>query len=195
MAVTDRYQEMEELFESMKMTSTKGMGPGVSIYDAILLARIRTGSWDDAISLYEQMKSEGIVPSPRTIQGLLVATDQKGGQGAIISALESLLQCNGQFDETTFRLASKTLFKGRKENPDEFRKNIRDIGEKNEKLRVPSLNLVRSVRFAEIESSRPPSAHKPEHEMKKIREEAWRSATLHLLEFVKIWSENEYGIE
>jgi len=190
MAVTDRFREMEDLFKSMQMTSEKGTKPGVLSYDAILLARIRAGSWDGAITLYEQMIVQGVIPSAHTIQGLLLATGQKGGRLSVISALESLLQCDAQFDETAFRLASKTFFKGEVGNLEELRKNIRDIGEQNLNLKAPSLNLARSIRSAQIESSRP-KTQKIEYEIKLKQKEAWQKATSHLLEFVKIWSENE----
>ena len=195
MAVTGKFLEMEELFRSTLMTREEGIKPGVSSYDAILLARIRVGYWDGAIALYEEMKVEGMIPSARTIQGLLVANDQKGGRLSVLSALESLLLCNAQFDESAFRLASKTLFKDVDENLEDFRQNIRDIGEHDQNLREASLNLVRSIRVAEIESSRPKTVHKSQNEIKYTQEEAWRLATSHLLEFVQIWSEYEASVE
>eukprot|EP00536_Pseudo-nitzschia_multiseries_P001959 jgi/Psemu1/235202/estExt_Genewise1.C_260079 len=191
MAVTGRYAEMEELFQSMKRASGNQTKPEVSSYDAIMLARIRAGSWDEAIAVFEQMKAEDVTPSARTIQGLLVATNQKGGRPAVTSALESLLQCDAQFDEMAFSIATKTLFEGLDGDLDEFRKTIRDIGEQNQSLRTPSLNLARSVRSAQIEESRPKTAHKLGHEMKRRQTETWQTAISHLLEFVRVWSGSE----
>jgi len=194
MAAAGRYQEMEELFQSMQMGQEDGIKPRVSSYDAIIFARIKEKSFDGVISLYEQMRAEGIIPSSRTVKGFIVANDQKGGRESVLSALESLLLCNAQFDESAFRLASETLFKGVNQNLDDFRKNIREIGECNKNLRVFSLDLVRSIRFAEIESSRPKISHESRYERKHSGENAWRLATSHLLVFEQAWSENKDDI-
>lgn len=194
LAVKDRYVEMEELFQSMLMNEEKGIKPGVSSYDAILLARIRARSWDGAIALYDQMKADDIIPSSRTIQGLLVAHNQKGGRTSVLSALDSLLLCNAQFDESTFRFASKTLFKEVDNDLEDFRQTIRDDGERNPNLRVASLNLVRSIRVAEIESNRQQTMHKSQDEIDKKQDETWKLATSYLLEFLKASTEHEDDI-
>lgn len=191
LAVTDRYQEMEELFQSMVMDGENGIKPGVSSFDAILLARIRARSWDGAIALYDQMKIEGIIPSSRTIQGLLVAYDQKGERISVLAALDSFLLSNAQFDEGLFRFASKTLFKEVDKNLEDFRQTIREIGERYPNLKDTSLNLVRSIRDAEIESSRKKTKHKSQYEIEKNEKEAWRLATFHLMEFLKEFKQRQ----
>lgn len=186
MAAAGQHEEMEELFKSMEMGNEDGIKPGVLSYDAILLARIKEKSWDEVLSLYEEMKAKGIKPSSYTIKGYIVATNQKGGKESVLSALESLLQCNAQLDESVFRLASETLLKGVDENLDSFRKSIREIGERHENLRVASLDLVRSIRYAEIESSRAKVVHESMHEnTEHSGEDAWRVATTNLLVFAK----------
>mmetsp|Transcript_17142 Transcript_17142/g.35213 ORF Transcript_17142/g.35213 Transcript_17142/m.35213 type:complete len:196 (+) Transcript_17142:92-679(+) len=195
MAMTDRYQEMEELFQSMQMTTEERIKPGILTYDAIMLARIRVESWDGVLALYEQIKAKGIIPSSTTVKGLIIANHHKGGRESVVSALESLFQCNAQFDESVFRLASKTLFKIVDENSEDFRKSIREMGEQNENLRATSLEFVRSFRFAEIESSRPKIVHKSKSDVKLSGEEAWKLATACLLNFVKASSENTRDAE
>ena len=196
MAAAGKNQEMEELFESMQLGREDGIKPGVSSYDAILFARIEEKSWDDVFSLYEEMKAEGINPSSRTVKGLIVANDQKGGRESVTSAVEALLLCNAQFDQSAFRLVSETLFKDVDENLDDFRKTIREIGELNQNLRDASLDLVRSIRFAEVESGRPKTAHELKDETKhSAGEHTWRLATSHLLAFVQAWSEEKEDVE
>mmetsp|Transcript_21483 Transcript_21483/g.34575 ORF Transcript_21483/g.34575 Transcript_21483/m.34575 type:complete len:158 (+) Transcript_21483:795-1268(+) len=157
----------------------------------MLLGRIRSHSWDEAITLYEEMNKRAIIPSPQTIQGLILAYYHKGGQSAVKSIVNSLLQKDGlSFTERTFRLVSKILFKEVDTNLDDFRKKVRDIGEEDSTLRKVSLNLIRSVRVAEIESGRPKTIHKTEEEMKLIRDRAWVVATSRLLEFVEAFPKN-----
>ena len=189
MAVTNRFNDMEELFQSMQTESGKGTKPGVLSYDAILLARIRARSWNGAIALCEEMKAEGLVPSAHTVQGLLLAKNQTGGSPAVASTLESLLQSGGQFDETAFRLACRMLLGGAADgNLEELRQNIRGFGEESPAtMREPALNLARSIRSAEIEDDRRPNTttgQASEHETKRKQKEAWQKATSHLLEFV-----------
>ena len=120
-----------------------------------------------------------------SINGLLIANNEKEGRDSVTSALDSLLLSNAQFDESTFRLASKILFQDVDNNLDDFRKTVREIGEGNQNLRGPSLDLVRSIRFAEVESSRPPKpTNGPEHQdAQHVGEEAWRQALSNLLVF------------
>jgi pentatricopeptide repeat protein len=195
MAAAGRYQDMEELFQSMQAEEEDGIEAGISSYDSVLFARIEEKSWDGVFSLYDQMKANGIKPSARTVKGLIIANDQTGGSESVSLALQSLLSCKAQFDESAFRLASETLFEEVDENLDEFRKNIREIGEQNQHLRVASLDLVRSIRSAETVSSRPEHMRESKYETQHSGEDAWRLATSHLLVFVQAWLENSDGVE
>ena len=183
MAATGRYTEMEELFQSMQLGTEDGIDPRISSYDAILSARIQEKSWDDVFSLYDEMKAKDIRPSSYTVKGLIIANEQKDGRKAVSSALESLLLSTAQFDESTFRISSEILFQDVDENLDDFRKTVREIGEANQDLRDASLDLVRSIRFAEIESGRPKIVHDLTNGTKHSGEDAWRSATSKLLIF------------
>jgi pentatricopeptide repeat protein len=195
MAAAGRYQDMEELFQSMQAEEEDGIEAGISSYDSVLFARIEEKSWDGVFSLYDQMKANGIKPSARTVKGLIIANDQTGGSESVSLALQSLLSCKAQFDESAFRLASETLFEEVDEDLDEFRKNIREIGEQNKHLRVASLDLVRSIRSAETVSSRPEHMRESKYETQHSGEDAWRLATSHLLVFVQAWLENSDGVE
>lgn len=194
MAAVGRYIEMEELFQSMQSGNEDGIEPGISSFDAILSTRVKEKSWDGVFSLYDEMKAKEVKPSPYTVKGLIIANDQKGGRKLASSALESLLLSNAQFDESTFRLASKILFQDVDENLDDFRKKIREIGEDRD-LRDPSLDLVRSIRFAEIESGRPKSVHGSKNDLKHAGEDAWQSATSKLLFFSRALLERKDDIE
>lgn len=183
LAAMDRYEEVDELFEEMEIA------PGVTSFDAILLSRIRARSWESAIAVYDTMKEKMINPSAQTIQGLLLAHYQRGGRPAVIKLLDSLVAIDGaRLDESAFRLTSKILFREVENSLEDFRQHVRDIGEQNTKLRQVSLNLVRSIRVAEIESNRLLTAHRNQEDMKTIRNAAWSTATSHLLDIVRATS-------
>ena len=190
-----RYQEAEELFQSIQMGCLEEIKPTISSYDAIIFARAKGEFWDDIISLCEEMKDEGIVPNSRIIKALITASKQRGGRKSVLSALDSLLQCNAHFDESAFRAASETIYKDVDENLDDFRRTIREIGKVNKNLQSLSLDLVRSIRSAENESNRPRVVNELNDETKHSSENAWRLATSHLLSFVQMWSQNNGGAD
>jgi hypothetical protein len=180
LASTDCHEEAEALFKAMEFP------PGVKSFDAILLSRIRSRSWDQAIALCDQMVADKIPPSPQTIQGLLLAHHQIGGRSAVVQVLGSLISKeDARLDESSFRSASKILFRVVDDNLADFRQHVRDMGERDTRMREISINLVRSVRVAEIESNRLLSPHQTEEDMQIVRNSAWRTATSHLLDLHK----------
>jgi pentatricopeptide repeat protein len=158
--------------------------PGVSCYNSILLAHVRTRGWDDAIQVRETMKAQGIAINSQTIQGLVLAHNHKGGRPDVVSFLETLLGSKASIDESTFRLLVRVLLPQVDGNTEDMRKRVREIGETKPELRDASLNLIRSVRVAEIEQNRPSPKNRPSSEINPRIEEAWNSVLPHFLEFV-----------
>ena len=191
MAAAGNYEEMEELFQSMQTGTEDGIEPGISSYDAVISARIQEQNWDKVFALYDEMKEREVRPSSYTIKGLLTANNEKEGRNSVASALESLLLSSAQFDESAFRLASKILFQDVDNNLDDFRKIVREIGERNQELRDSSLDLVRSIRSAEVESSRPSKQPNGSENQgsQHAAEEAWRQAISNLLVFSQAFLE------
>ena len=195
MASISRYVDMEELFQSMQNGQEDGIEPGILSYDAMLCARIDEKRWDDVYAIYGEMKAKDIRPSSDTVKGLITANDQKDGRDSAEAALECLLLGNAQFDESVFRLASEILFQEVNDNLDDFRKVVREIGEGNPDLRDASLDLVRSIRSAEVESGRPKIVHDSKHDAKHSGEDAWRVAISKLLVFSQVLFENKDEID
>ena len=141
------------------------------------------------------MKQRGITPSSRTIECVLVAYDEKGGgESSVFLALDYFLQCNAQFDESAFLSASKILYKEVDSNLEGFRQSIRDIGEQNPNLRFASINLMRSLRDAEMESRKSRNNRKSQYENEIRQQKAWRIAVLYLMEFLKELKEHKHDI-
>jgi hypothetical protein len=195
LAMADRHDEAENLFLAMAVPP-----PGVKSFDAVLLSHIRSHSWEAAINLYGRMVGEemDVTPGPQTIRGLLIAHHESGGRPAVLTMLDSLLSSSSssssghaRMDEGAFRLASKILFQEVGDSLEDFRQHVREIGERDATLRQASLSLVRSVRVAEIESGRLPTPHQKEEDMARVRDAAWTTATLHLLDLARATSAKE----
>jgi pentatricopeptide repeat protein len=170
------------------------VSPGPSSFGAMMLSAIRSHSWDKAITVYEEMKEKGIVVSPHVLQGLIMAHSRKSGRSGTMSVVESILQTDKtQITESTFRLISKVLFKEVQSNLDDFRRDLRGLGEKDHDLRDVTLNLIRSIRVAEIESNRSPTPQNTTKEIQQVQDKAWLSATKDLLELVSIIQGNRNG--
>jgi pentatricopeptide repeat protein len=185
LATSGRHDDAHELFRSLNYGETDlAVTPGVSCYNSILLAHVRTREWDDAIQVRETMKAQGIAINPQTIQGLVLAHNHKGGRSDVVSFLETLLGAKASIDESTFRLLVRVLLPQVDGNTEDMRKRVREIGETNPELRDASLNLIRSVRVAEIEQNRPSPKNRPSSEINARIEEAWNSVLPHFLEFV-----------
>ena len=188
LVTNNRQEDAEELFRSMERKENGiDVLPGPSSFGAMMLSAIRSHSWDKAIALYDQMKENGIVASPHVLQGLIMAHSHKSGRSGTISVVKSILKTGEtQITESTFRLISKILFKEVQSHLGDFRRDLRDLGEKDDTLRDVTLNLIRSIRVAEIESNRTPTPQNTAKEIQKVQGNAWLSATNHLLEFVQV---------
>jgi hypothetical protein len=132
------------------------------------------------------MQEKGIAVTPQTIQGLVLAYSRKGGRSYVVSLMEKLQDAGACIDENTFKLLVRVLLPEIDGTTEDIRKRVRGIGESNPPLRGAALNLIRSVRTAEIEQNRPfSSKNRLEAGMNPRQREAWHSVLVHLLEFVR----------
>mmetsp|Transcript_22193 Transcript_22193/g.52194 ORF Transcript_22193/g.52194 Transcript_22193/m.52194 type:complete len:729 (-) Transcript_22193:1684-3870(-) len=175
--------------------------PGGASYDALLVSCIRSKSWDEADGLYDEMLHKNLSPSPQTIQAILLVKLNKYGKDDVASALESLLANDKAiFDETSFRLCSKILFRQIPGSLDDFRQDLRNDTtmnghENNDFVQKTKLDLIRSIRTAEVESNRRNVRHSQSHTshqqpQQQQGQDEWRIATDNLLKFTKELSGN-----
>jgi pentatricopeptide repeat protein len=188
LVVDDKIEEALDLFGKMEeqqsgLTTT----PGTSSYNAILLAHVRSQSWDAALSLYEIMKEKDISANPQTIQSLVLATYKTGGKLSVLTLLESLLATGEAiFDERTVLLAARVLLPDAPGSIDGIRSMLRVMGDRNESLKRPALDLTRSLRTAQVEQNRRVSKNQPKARVKPQEEgETWHSALAYLLTLVR----------
>ena len=188
LGIDGRRDEAVELFTAFEANDSTGENiPGVTCHDALVMAHVRAKAWDDAIAVHESMKRKHISESRQTIHGLVLAHNHRGGKSSVMSLLETLQSENASIDETTFKMLIRIMVPELHGTTDEIRSKVRKVGELDPNLRDASLNLIRSVRRAEIEQSRPMLHDQPrdsdEHAM-----EAWRAVLPHFLEFVRLSS-------
>lgn len=166
-----------------------GVRPGVSCYNAIILNHVRLREWDKVIAVHEAMKEKNIAVTPQTIQGLVLAYSRKGGKAYVTSLLETLRDDGACIDENTFKLLTRVLLPEIEGTLEKVRKRVRDIGESNPQLRGAALDLMRSLRTAEIEEHRRNTKNMLEADFNVRKKEAWRSVLVYFLEFVRQSSE------
>jgi pentatricopeptide repeat protein len=181
-----RSDEAEELFDAMETGGAgDGVKPGLSCYNAILLSRVRSRTWEDALSVYEAMKQSAIEPDPSTVQGVILASYRMGGKEHVQFFLKEMLSSKARLDKGTFELAAKILLPVVKGNTSDVRKKLREICDQTPSLRSVSLDLMRSIRIAEVEQERQASEVLRIEEIQQKREESWHCAMIHLIDYVQ----------
>lgn len=168
------------------------VAPGTSAYNAILLAHVKSQSWDEALSLCEQMELQHISASPQTLQSRILATYKTGGKQKLLNLLEYLLNSGeANIDERTFLLAARMLIPDAPRSIDCIRRKLREIGDTNESLKRPALDLTRSLRTAQVEQKRRSSINTPNARAKpEAGRETWSSSLSYLMTFVRLSSES-----
>jgi hypothetical protein len=164
--------------------------PGISCFNAIFLAHVRSQSWAKAISLHQTMQRKTIPESPQTVQSLILANYKTGGKSSVVSLLEKLLAGDASVDERTFLLAARVLLRDASGSTADIRKMLRVLGESNESLKRPSLNLTRSLRTAQVEQHRRVSKSDASRvkSQQEVGAQAWHSAIVNLLTMVQALS-------
>jgi hypothetical protein len=132
--------------------------PGPSCYDGNILGCVRSQSWNDAISTYDNMKLSQVVPSPAACHGILLAHARRGGRVDVQTCLEDFISLGAQLriDGLLFALSMLVPEMELKERVDmeSVRHYLRSICEKDMTLKRNGLNLMRSLRIAELEEQR-----------------------------------------
>jgi len=195
-AIAKQFEKARSTLLSME-SGELGVRPGPSCYDGFLLACILNRSWEDAITAYKRLKDSGIIPSPIANHGALISTHRLGGRPKTRAFLEDLLSEGGELNHYSSVLAVKIMLpevvdQGVK-TIYELRNELRKIKEKGETpIGKASLNLVRSLRVAELEEERQAGRGLKMSEIEKRRKVAWRGVLEVLLESVKASRETNW---
>jgi pentatricopeptide repeat protein len=153
---SNQLNNAHKLWQSLELGEL-GVRPGPECYDGYILGCIRNDAWNDAISAYLGMKSARLSPSPAVCQGVFLAYWKLNGMSGAKSCLLDFLDVEVPVQIDFVLLALSTLIpelKGKPVNLDFVRRYLRSVSETDSRLRVESLNLVRSLRTAELEEQR-----------------------------------------
>ena len=184
LAANGRSGEVRELFDSMDIgLDEDAVKPGLSCFNALLLSHVRAREWNDALAIHETMRLSKVTPGPSTIQGLLLASHRIGGKIQVQALLKDLWASKAQMDRVTFQLAMKMLVPGINRTTSDVRQAIRSIGEERPELRTVSLDLIKSMRIAEVEQQRKTTAGLSDEDVQQRRKESWHLAMGSLIEF------------
>ena len=155
-AVAGMMEEAQDLFQAMDSGELRvNVEPGLACYNSMLLGHVRTKAWDEAIALYETMMTKKIPSTPQTIHGLVLAYFNKGGQSALLTFLKTHRGQKTSIDENGFKLLIRLLLPNvHGKNLEDIRRNLRQLGEQTPELSKHALEVMRSVRRAEVEQKR-----------------------------------------
>lgn len=163
-----------------------GVRPGPKCYDGFILACIRSRAWEDAISTYKKMDESGLIPSPAACHGIVLAAFRTGGRSEVKAHLERFSASGAQLHGDGALLAVKTMLPTMADigvTMSSIRDHLRGVGEKESSLQFERLNLVRSLRVAELETQRQPSPNLKIDVLQKRRRVAWQNALKDLITY------------
>jgi hypothetical protein len=153
---SNQLDNAHKLWQSLE-SGELGVKPGPACYNGYILGCIRNHAWNDAISAYMGMKAAQLAPSPAVCQGVFLAYWTLNGMSGAKSCLLDFLDLQVPVQIDFVLLALSTLIpelSGQAVNLDFVRRYLRSISETDSRIRVESLNLVRSLRTAELEEQR-----------------------------------------
>jgi hypothetical protein len=153
---SNQLDNAHKLWQSLE-SGELGVRPGPACYDGYILGCMRNDAWNDAISAYLGMKASNVAPSSAVCQGVFLAHWRLNGMSGAKSCLVDFLDLKAPVQIDFVLLALSTLIPeldGKTVNLDFMRRYLRSMSETDSKIRVESLNLVRSLRTAELEEQR-----------------------------------------
>jgi hypothetical protein len=175
--VAKKLDDARTLLHSME-SGKLGVRPGPMCYDGFILACVRSQAWGEAVLSYEKMEKTEIVPSPAACHGILLAASKKGGRSEAKAYLERFYASGAQLHGDGALLAVKTMLPTTGDvtvTMSSIRDHLREVCENDESLQPASLNLVRSLRVAELESQRQHSPNLKIDVLQVRRKAAWQN--------------------
>lgn len=194
LAVSKRGADARNIFESMSDGDYEdGVLPGTACYDAVLLSFLQEGDWEQALELHGKMKASGISQTPATFQGALIASHKIGELEKAVHAINEALSSEVQLDQSCCELAMRILLRTlfHHKSISETRLKLREICEEDRAVHPSCLDLLRSLRVAEVEEKRLPNNALTAAMVAQRRQKAWRDTLFSLVQFARIVEEQE----
>ena len=162
-AMSKEVDKARAMLEEME-SGTSLVTPGPTCYDGFILACARGRAWNDILSAYDKMQLQHIPLSSASSHGVLLAAAKVGHRSKVKEYVQSFVTSRAQLHCDGAMLALRILLNGivigRTDTHDELtldeiRERLRILGQTQPSLQEPCLNLIRSLRMAESEESRP----------------------------------------
>jgi pentatricopeptide repeat protein len=176
-AVAKQLDGARTLLQSME-SGEVAVRPGPMCYDGFILACVRSQAWDDAVAAYKTMQKSEVTPSPAACHGILLAASRRGGRSEAKTCLEGFAASGAQLHGDGALLAVKTMLPTVGDalvTMSSIRDHLRECSKKDVVLQPESLNLVRSLRVAELEEERQPSLGLSMGVLENRRKVAWQN--------------------
>ena len=176
-AVAKQPNKARDFLEDM-LTGTYGdnVKPGASCYNAAILSYVRSGAWNDVLSLYGTMKESRVKANPTTFNGVLLASHQVGGSSQVRTLAGELLSTSAAMGQESCELILDILIPELQQSDPKVdtRKQLRLLVDQDPGMSQVYLNLNRALHTAETEQSRKPSNGLSNEDISQRRDKAWR---------------------
>ena len=168
-----------------------GIVPGVNVYNALVMSRVVSGEWHDALLVYDTMRKLNVTPDKTTMQGLLIACNRIGDRTRTLGLVTELFASKMTMDKHCFDHCLRVIMpkEVRASSLGEVRTKLRTYGTRHSRMKQASTSLGRLLRIAEVEEERQESGRISERDIQERREKAWRDVLEQMLEFAQALQE------
>lgn len=186
-ASQSRFDQALRLFELVD-SGAFDVNPGATCYNGLILAYVKSRSWNEALQRYEEMKARQVQPMPATNHGILLASYKVGGEQEAFEFLQSLVKSDALLTLEGLFFATKLfipeLADEKASSLDGLRKKLRKLNDLNALPDKDSAtNLIRALRVCEVANSREPSKNLTRADIDNQRRQAWSEVLLRLTTF------------
>ena len=190
LALAKNPSEALQLFKEIENGEFGDAKPGLSSYNSKMLALMQLKAWQDVIELQREMKQAGLPSSSVAFHGVILASMRLGDEGSVVEAIEDAIKLGVSLNHSCFDQSLKCLFPDlvvdRPSIP-EIRLRLRERVDtaSNDELGKAYLNLLRSLRVAEVEEEREVHRNVRQADIDTRRQTAWEKAHASLVQLYR----------
>ena len=189
LAHSNRTAEATAFFEDVSWGRfSKDLKPGLACYNGYMLSLMKMKAWGDVLSIQQSMREAGISPDPSTFHGVLIASMRSGGKSVVLSVVEDAVKNGMKINRECIDLIMRGLLSDlnlRANAIPATRETLRALLDERDGLQNEYLDLIRTLRIAELEDSREASYLIRAEQIKVKQECAWQAVLNSLVNLAK----------
>jgi pentatricopeptide repeat protein len=189
LAHANRVTEANSLFDDVSEGKFgKNIMPGLACFNAHMLSLMKMKNWEDVVRLQQTMKEAGISPDATTFQGVLIASTKHGDDNAVLGVVEDALKNGWKMNRECIDLTTRILLKDLNlptNSTAATRDKLRMLIDQRGELQNEYLDLLRTLRTAEVEDSREGPKFVRLEDIRVRQETAWRAVLESLITLSK----------